>query len=82
MKCLIVTMLADSCVIISEILGIFNCVSRGPTDTSYALFLIIQMALFCNFSGVLQVVTPHEPQTEEQYLKEARLARNIAFSKS
>ena len=32
------TVLVDSCFIISEILGKFNYLSRGPTDTSYGLF--------------------------------------------
>ena len=35
------TMLADSCLIMSEILGNCSCLSRGPTDTSYALFVIM-----------------------------------------
>ena len=44
-------MLADSCLIISEIL------SRGPTDSSYALFVIIRTTLFCNLSRALRVVS-------------------------
>ena len=43
---------ADSCLIMSEILGNCICLSRGPTDTSLALFVIIRMALFCNLSRV------------------------------
>ena len=62
-------MLADSCMIISEILGNCICLSRGLTYTSYSLFVIIRMALFCSLSRVLRVVTPHEPQTEQEYLK-------------
>ena len=62
------TLFADSCLIMSEILGSCSCLGRGPTDASYALFVIIQMALFCNLSRVLRVVTPHESQTKQQYL--------------
>jgi len=51
-------MLADSWLIISEIFGSFNCLSRAPTDSSYAQFLITRMALFCNLSRILRVVTP------------------------
>ena len=33
------------------------------------IIIIILMALFCNFSIVQRVVTPHAPQTEQQNLK-------------
>ena len=56
------TMLADSCLIMSEILGNCSFLGRGPTDPVYAPFVIIQMALFCNLSRVLRVVAPHDPE--------------------
>ena len=62
-------MSAESCLVISEILGNCSCLSRGQTDTSEALFVIIRMTLFCHLSRVLWVVAPHDPLTEQHYLK-------------